>query len=122
MILEHLHDLKPKPLMTTLAPKKDESRSYEMVACKFGNVPKGSVLLYQQKLSENSPGTSHLSQEKAVQLEHAILLQSDSQLWYSLPAKRITASKFGDVSKCLSGFENPVKQLYPTKRVVTADM
>ena len=52
MILEHLHDLKPKPLMTTLAPKKDESRSYEMVACKFGNVPKGSVLSYQQKLSE----------------------------------------------------------------------
>lgn len=70
----------------------------------------------------SSPGTSHLSQEKAVQLEHAILSQSDSQLWYSLPAKRITASKFGDVSKHLSGFENPVKQLYPTRRVVTADM
>ena len=57
-----------------------------------------------------------------MQLEHAILSQSDNQLWYSLPAKRITASKFGDVSKHLSGFENPVKQLYPTRRVVTADM
>ena len=37
-----------------------------------------------------------------MQLEHAILSQSDSQLWYSLPAKRITASKFGDVAEGLS--------------------
>ena len=76
MILEHLHDLKPKPLMTTLAPKKDVSRSYEMVACKFGNVPKGSVLSYQQKLSEkyvindfSCPPLPNFANEKQAALE-----------------------------------------------------
>ena len=159
MTYEHLSDLDPKPLMATLAPKREEVHRSEMVPCKFGNVPKASVLSYQQKLSQEYvindfscplfPSLSldnakdriknnvmicltnekqaaleslQLTQEKAIELEHATLSQSDSQLWYSLRAKRITASKFGDVAKRQSGFENLVKQLNPTRRVVTGDM
>ena len=72
------------------------------------------------KINENKQPWNPLTQEKAIEVEHATL--SDSQLWYSLRAKRITASKFGDVAKRQSGFENLVKQLNPTRRVVTGDI
>ncbi|KAK2556255.1 hypothetical protein P5673_021876 [Acropora cervicornis] len=41
---EQFRDLHPKPLMATVAPKGEEVNRPEMVPCKFGNVPKASVL------------------------------------------------------------------------------
>lgn len=64
--------------------------------------------------------THDFSQEKAVELEHATISQSDSHLCYSLRAKKLTANKFRDVAKRLSGFENLLKQLKPARRVKTA--
>lgn len=63
-----------------------------------------------------------LTHEKAVELEEATLSQCNSQLWFSLCAKRITASKFGLVAKRQARFETFVKQLNPSRRVVTGDM
>ena len=44
--------LEPKPLMATLAPKEERMAGISFSASRFGNVPKGSVLSYQQKLSQ----------------------------------------------------------------------
>lgn len=49
---EHFGGIEPKPLVLSLVPRKDQANQFPLVPCKFGNVPKGSVLSYQQKLSE----------------------------------------------------------------------
>ena len=49
---EHFGGIEPKPLIVSLVPRKDQANQFPLVPCKFGNVPKGSVLSYQQKLSE----------------------------------------------------------------------
>lgn len=49
---EHFSGIEPKPLMVSLVPRKDQANHLPLVPCRFGNVPKGSVLSYQQKLSQ----------------------------------------------------------------------
>ena len=49
---EHFDGIEPKPLIVSLVPRKDQANQFPLVPCKFGNVPKGSVLSYQQTLSE----------------------------------------------------------------------
>ena len=80
---------------------------------------KNNIMICLPNEKEAALESLQLTQEKAIELEQS---QSDSQLWYSLRAKRITASKFVDAAKRQSGFENLVKQLNPTRRVVTEDM
>lgn len=63
-----------------------------------------------------------LTREVAVTLEQETLTQSNSNLWFLLREKRITASKYGRVALRVSNFENLVGQLNPTRRVITADM
>lgn len=50
------------------------------------------------------------------------MTQSASNLWQLLHSKRITASKFGSCAKRMSNFENLVKQINPSRHVVTAAM
>lgn len=157
MAQEHLTGLEPVPLMATIAVAEAVIPNITMVPSKFGNVAKGSVLSYQQKLSDEyvindyfcpayptlptddaeeriknnftvpdakkaALNAISITIDQAIDIEEKTLAQSASQLWYSLREKRITASKFGIVAKRQSGFENLVKQLNPSKRVVTADM
>ncbi|CAH3135591.1 unnamed protein product [Pocillopora meandrina] len=49
---EHFNGIEPNPLIVSLFPKKDQASSLPVVPCKFGNVPKGSILSYQQKFTE----------------------------------------------------------------------
>ena len=49
---EHYSGIEPKPLIVSLVPRKDQANHLPLVPCRFGNVPKGSVLSYQQKLSQ----------------------------------------------------------------------
>lgn len=49
---EHFNEIEPNPLIVSLFPKKDQASSLPVVPCKFGNVPKGSILSYQQKFTE----------------------------------------------------------------------
>ena len=48
---KHFSGIEPKPLIASLVPRKDQANHLLLVPCKFGNVPKGSVLSYQQKIS-----------------------------------------------------------------------
>ena len=48
----HFSGLERKPLMATLAPKEEWLAEMSFSSSTFGNVPKGSVLSYQQKLSQ----------------------------------------------------------------------
>ena len=50
------------------------------------------------------------------------MTQSASTLWHLLRSKRITAGKVGLCAKRISKFEILVKQLNPTRRIVTAPM
>ena len=50
------------------------------------------------------------------------MAQSQSNLWTMLRKKRITASKFGQVAKRQTNFDNQVRQINPTRHVVTAPM
>ena len=58
----------------------------------------------------------------AIDLEERTVTQSASNLWQFLRSKRITASKFGSCAKRMSNFENLVKQINPSRHVVTAAM
>ena len=58
---------------------------------------------------------SHKVQEQTV-------TQSSSDVWHLLRKRRITASKFGIVARCLSDFDSLVTQLNPTRYVQTAPM
>ena len=49
---EHYSGIEQKPLIVSLVPRKDQANHLPLVPCRFGNVPKGSVLSYQQKLSQ----------------------------------------------------------------------
>jgi len=49
---EYFNDINPKPLIATVIPSVDKLASIPFVPCKYGNVPKGCVLSYQQKLSQ----------------------------------------------------------------------
>ena len=48
---EHFQDFNPRPLFATLVPTQQQLQSIPFVPSKFGNVPKGCLLSYQQKLS-----------------------------------------------------------------------
>ena len=46
----HYNSVEPKPLIATIAPGVNDP--LQLVPTKFGHAVKGSVILYQQKLSE----------------------------------------------------------------------
>ena len=48
--MSHYNSVEPKPLMATIAPGVNDS--LQLVPTKFGHAVKGSVISYQQKLSE----------------------------------------------------------------------
>lgn len=50
MTKEHFNSLQPKPLFATLVPSEQDLRSVSFVPNKFGNVPKGCLISYQQKM------------------------------------------------------------------------
>ena len=53
MTKEHFNSLQPKPLFATLVPSEKDLRSVSFVPSKFGNVPKGCLISYQQKMSSD---------------------------------------------------------------------
>jgi len=61
MAREQLTNLDPVPLMATIAVKKEQIPSLTRESSKFGKVPKGSVLSYQQNLSEEYVINDYLS-------------------------------------------------------------
>ena len=63
-----------------------------------------------------------LSRQTAIEVEEKTRAQSQSSLWTMLRKKRITASKFGQVAKRQTNFENLVGQINPSRHVVTAPM
>ena len=151
--------LEPLPLAADIVPTSEQRPNVPQVATRYGNVLKGSVLSYQQKLSqeyvindflaskfpslpmenagENFENNVQLclnqnkqaalkalsiNQSVAIDIEQKTLTQSASTLWQLLRSKRITASKFGLCAKRILNFENLMKQLNPTRHVVTAPM
>lgn len=127
----HFSGLERKPLMATLAPKEEWLAEISFPSSTFGNVPKGSVLSYQQKLSQeyiindysgySFPGlpletagsrygnnvVTCLNQEKAVTLES---LQIDREVSHDIETKTSlkVLVKFGLVAKRVSGFQRLV--------------
>ena len=63
-----------------------------------------------------------VTREVAIDLEARTVTQGASNLWQLLRSKRITASKFGSCAKRVTNFENLVRQINPSRRVVTAAM
>ena len=53
MTKEHFNSLQPKPLFATLVPSEQDLRSVSFVPSKFGNVPKGCLISYQQIMSSD---------------------------------------------------------------------
>ena len=53
MTKEHFNSLQPKPLFATLVPSEQDLRSVSFLPSKFGNVPKGCLISYQQKMSSD---------------------------------------------------------------------
>ena len=62
------------------------------------------------------------SRETAIDVELKTQGQSDNLYWHALRKTRITASKFGLITKRVRDFDKLLKQLNPTRRVVTAPM
>ena len=68
-----------------------------------------SMCLQQDKLT--SLDVLSLSRQAAIEVEEKTRAQSQSRLWTMLRNKRITASKFGQVVKRQSNFDNLVRQI-----------
>ena len=49
---EHFQDFSPRPLFATLVPTQQQLQRIPFVPNKFGNVPKGFLLSYQQRLEQ----------------------------------------------------------------------
>ena len=79
-----------------------------------------SMCLQQDKLT--SLDVLSLSRQAAIEVEEKTRAQSQSSLWTMLRNKRITASKFGQVAKRQSNFDNLVRQINPLRHVATAPM
>ncbi|XP_068700401.1 uncharacterized protein [Montipora foliosa] len=47
----HFSHYTPQPLIATLVPSKEQMKNVPFVPCRYGNVPKGCVLSYQQRMS-----------------------------------------------------------------------
>lgn len=153
----HYNSVEPKPLIATIAPGVNDP--LQLVPTKFGHAVKGSVISYQQKLSEEylindysctpfpdlplpnaemrfanemsvclqqdkltALDVVSLSRQTAIEVEKKTTAQSQSSLWTMLRNKRITASKYGQVAKRQSNFDNLVRQINPSRHVVTAPM
>ena len=63
-----------------------------------------------------------LTKEIPLDIQEKRLTQSANSLWHMLHRMRITASKFGLVTRQVRDFENLIKQLNPSQHVVTAPM
>ena len=73
-----------------------------------------SVCLQQDKLT--ALDVLSLSRQTAIEVEG----KKGTDLWTMLRNKRITASKFGQLAKRQSNFDNLVRQINPSRHVVTA--
>ncbi|XP_031570411.1 uncharacterized protein LOC116304773 [Actinia tenebrosa] len=159
MTKEDFDNFETKPLIASILPSAENLASISFVQCKFGKVPKGSIISYQQKLSQDyvindfsctnfpklpldsaesrfennfsscltqqqqaSLDALRVSTEASLDIQEKTMTQSANNLWHVLRSKRITASKFGIVAKRVRDFENLVKQLNPSRHVVTAPM
>ncbi|XP_046841849.1 uncharacterized protein LOC124435961 [Xenia sp. Carnegie-2017] len=159
MTKENFDDFESKPLIASILPSEKNLASIPHVQSKFGEVPKGCVLSYQQKLSQDyvindfsctnfptlplasaemrfknncsscltkqqqaSLDAIMITQEESLDIQEKTITQSANSLWHMLRSKRITASKFGIVARRSRDFENLVKQLNPSRHVITAAM
>ena len=61
-----------------------------------------------------------LTKEVSLDIQEKTVTQSANSLWHMLHRKIITASKFGLVARRVQDFENLIKQLNPSRHVVTA--
>ena len=156
---ENFDNFETKPLIASILPSAEKLANMPLEQSKYGKVPRGSILSYQQKLSqdyvindfsctnfpelpldsaetrfENNFSTAlsqqqqasidalSLTKEVSLEIQEKTLMQSANSLWHMLRRKRITASKFGLVARRVRDFENLVKQLNPSRHVVTAPM
>ena len=63
-----------------------------------------------------------LTKEVSLDIQEKTVTQSENSLWRMLRRKRIAASKSGLVARRVRDFENLIKQLDPSRHVVTAPM
>ena len=159
MMKENFDNLKTKPWIASILPRAEKLACMPLDNSKFGKVLRGSILSYQQKLSEdyvindfsctnfptlpldsaetrfdNSVSTAltqkqqayldalSVTKEASLDIQEKTVTQSRNDLWHVLRRKRITASKFGLVARWVRDFENLIKQLNPSRHVVTAPM
>ena len=159
MTNEDFDNFKSKPLIASILPRPEKLPSMPLENSKFGKVLRGSILSYQQKLSEdyvindfsctnfptlpldsaetrfdNSVSTAltqkqqasldalSVTKEASLDIQEKTVTQSLNDLWHMLRRKRITASKFALVARRVQDFENLIKQLNPSRHVVTAPM
>ena len=102
----------------------------DFLACDFPKIPledAGERIMNNVQVCLNSAKNAALdslsvTRAVAIDLEERTVTQSASTLWQLLRSKRITASKFGSCAKRISNFENLVKQINPSRHVVTAAM
>ncbi|KAG1655018.1 hypothetical protein GQR58_024744 [Nymphon striatum] len=126
--------LEPLPLAADIAPTVEQRPNLFKHTTQFGHALKGSMISYQQKISqeyiindffaENQAAlySLHSTHAVAIDIEEKTVTQSGSTLWKLLRSKRITASKFGVGAKRLSKFENLLKQINPARHVLTGPM
>lgn len=102
----------------------------DFLACDFPKLPledAGERILNNVQVCLNKEKNAALdalsvTRAVAIDLEERTVTQSASNLWQLLRSKRITASTFGSCAKRMSNFENLVKQINPSRHVVTAAM
>ena len=142
------HD--PKPGYLRIWP--DDGEDVPLVASKFGDVPKGSVLAYQQPLPKimPDPNAAHapefvlpvlpcpsivlserqqlfyeslsISREQSIEYEVLTREQSSSRDWHRLRKNRLTASNFKSVCSRRSDHESLSARFLKGKTVQTAAM
>ena len=159
MTKENFDTFEIKPLIVSIPPRAEKLASMPLENSKYGKVLMGSILSYQQKLSEvyvmndfsctnfpelpldsaetrfdNSVSTAltqkqqssldalSLTKEVSLEIQEKTATQSANSLWHMLRRNRITASKFGLVARRVRDFENLIKQLNPSRHVVTVPM
>ena len=78
-----------------------------------------TALIQKQQSSLDAPS---LTKEVYLDIQEKTVTQSANSLWRMLRRKRIAAGKFGLVARRVGDFENLIKQLDPSRHVVTAPM
>ena len=125
----HFNDLNPKPLMASIAPTVQELPSVPMVISKFGHVPRGSVLSYQQKLSQEYVINDFLSvgypelplQSSGERFHNNIQLCLDSNKQAALESLSVTREVAIDIQeKTVTQSDNSLWYLLRKKRITAS--